>query len=183
MKLPKLITQEEFEKVLKAEKKGIYRVAFLLGFEAGMRLSEIAGHTDRRDKSKNVYEVNGKKYKVPPLTADRVDEVSIKIISGKGGKDRVVPRPKRFSEKAKAYLPVKVSRRMLQYEFSNMTYKVLGRRLNFHVLRHGFCSHLVNQGRPLHEVQMLAGHSRLDTTGIYLHANPKEAIDKAREVF
>jgi len=35
----------------------------------------------------------------------------------------------------------------------------------------------------LHQVQMLMGHSRLDTTGIYLHANPKEAIDKAQELF
>jgi len=24
---------------------------------------------------------------------------------------------------------------------------------------------------------------KLDTTGIYLHANPKEAIEKAREIF
>jgi hypothetical protein len=30
---------------------------------------------------------------------------------------------------------------------------------------------------------MLAGHSRLDTTGIYLHANPKEAVEGARDVF
>jgi site-specific recombinase XerD len=30
---------------------------------------------------------------------------------------------------------------------------------------------------------MLAGHSNISTTGIYLHANPKIAIEKARDVF
>jgi len=50
-------------------------------------------------------------------------------------------------------------------------------------LRHGFGSHLAGQGRPLHEIQMLMGHTRLDTTGIYMHANPKIAVEKAREVF
>jgi len=166
MKLPKIITQEEFEKIFKAEKNKEYKLAMLLGFEAGMRISEIVGWKDR----------------VPALTKDRVDELSIKIISGKGGKDRIVPRPKRLNENAKKLLPLKTSRRALQYEIKKLGKDILGKDISFHTLRHGFCS-LLAQTRPLHEVQMLAGHSRLDTTGIYLHANPKEAINKAREAF
>ena len=131
-----------------------------------MRISEIVGYKD----------------KVPPLTPDRVDEVSIKIISGKGGKDRIVPRPKRLNEKAKSMLPLKIKRRTLQDRFKKLSFKVLNKNLHFHSLRHGFCSHLA-QTRPLHEVQMLAGHSRLDTTGIYLHADPKKAIGAARDAF
>jgi integrase len=50
-------------------------------------------------------------------------------------------------------------------------------------LRHGFGSHLASAGRPLHEIQMLMGHSSISTTGIYLHANPKAAIEGARDVF
>ena len=179
-KLPKIITQEEFEKLFKAglkyrnkfkgeRKKRInrYMIAILLGFEAGMRISEIVGY----------------KNKVPPLSKSQVEDASIRIVSGKGGKDRVVPRPKRFNEKAIKELPLKIGRRALQKFITKLGYEVLGRHITFHTLRHGFGSHLAGMGRPLHEVQMLMGHSRLDTTGIYLHANPKSALEGARDVF
>ena len=165
-KLPAIISQEEFEKIFEAEKDKRYKLAYILGFEAGMRISEVVGYKD----------------KVPALTPDRVDDVSIRIISGKGGKDRIVPRPKRLNATARAMLPLKIKRRTLQDRFKKLAMRVLGKDLHFHSLRHGFCSHLA-QTRPLHEVQMLAGHSRLDTTGIYLHADPKKAIEAAREAF
>ncbi|GAH78518.1 unnamed protein product, partial [marine sediment metagenome] len=79
--------------------------------------------------------------------------------------------------------PLTIQRRALQSFVTKLGKEVLSKEISFHTLRHGFASHLVNSGRPLHEVQMLMGHSRLDTTGIYLHANPKEAIENAREVF
>lgn len=177
-KLPSIITQEEFEKLFAAvpkycKKKDIkrFRLAMLLGFEAGMRISEIVGL--------RMEEVD----KVPALRPIMVEDASIRIVSGKGQKDRVVPRPKRLNETAKNMLPLKIPRRTLQAFIVKLGYKVLQKKISFHTLRHGFGSHLAGQGRPLHEIQMLMGHSRLDTTGIYLHANPKEAINAAREVF
>ena len=174
-KLPKIINQEEFERLLKSidkakristKRKKEYKIAFLLGFEAGMRISEIVGYKD----------------KIPPLTPEMVDNASIKIL-GKGGKERIVPRPKRINENAVKLLPLKIKRRALQLFITKLGKEVLNKPITFHTLRHGFCSHLAGLGRPLHEVQMLAGHSRLDTTGIYLHANPKQAIAEARELF
>lgn len=173
MKLPIIINQEEFEKLfdyaIKEKKKNSkqYALAMLLGFEAGLRISEILGWED----------------KVPSLTPDRIEDASIRVISGKGGKDRIVPRPKRLNETAKKMFPLTIKRRALQSYFKLLSKKVLNKDLHFHSLRHGFCSHLAGKGRPLHEIQMLAGHSRLDTTGIYLHANPKLAIEGARDVF
>lgn len=166
-KLPKIINQEEFEKIFKATEKKEYKLAMLLGFEAGMRISEIVGYKDR----------------VPALTPDRVEDASIRILSGKGAKDRIVPRPKRVNEAAKKMLPLKVSRRSLQKHVTDIGHKILNKDITFHTLRHGFGSHLANAGRPIHEVQMLMGHADLSTTGIYLHANPKGAVDGAREVF
>ena len=179
-KLPNFVTQEEFEKLfdaltrlernatkLRAKRLKQYRIAILLGFEGGLRISEIVGWPMGQ---------------IPRLTKDRVSEVSIKLLS-KRGKERVVPRPRRFSDKAKELLPLKISRRPLQRIITKLGDDVLHRHIGFHTLRHGFGSHLAGQGRPLHEIQMLMGHSRLDTTGIYLHANPKIAVEKAREVF
>lgn len=178
--LPNFVTQEEFEKmfseVIKREKISTewrkkrlrqYRVAMLLGFEAGLRLSEVTGWP---------------KAGIPKLKPENVSDVSIKVL-GKGKKERVVPRPKRLSDKGVALLPLTITRRALQDFTTTLGKEVLNKDISFHSLRHGFGSHLAGQGRPLHEIQMLMGHSRLDTTGIYMHANPKEAIEKAREVF
>ena len=171
-KIPKILSQEEFELLYKMArvKKGVpgieLRIAMLLGFEAGMRISEIVGYLNR----------------VPPLTKDKIEDASIRIESGKGKKDRIVPRPKRLHDGLKKFFPLKINRRTLQRQVTVLGKIVLGKDITFHTLRHGFGSHLA-QTRPLHEVQMLMGHSRLDTTGVYLHANPKQAIDGARDVF
>jgi len=52
-KIPKIINQEDFEKMLKAVQKSKHKwkkqvmVAMLLGFEAGMRISEVLGYEGR----------------------------------------------------------------------------------------------------------------------------------------
>ena len=176
-KLPKILTQEEFEKIfshtLKTKKKNRkqYALAMLLGFEAGMRISEIVGYKD----------------KFPRLNKEMVNlEQNTIRVRGKGmgkGTDRVVPLPKRFKQPHLSLLPIKLSRRSLQWYITELGKKVLNKHITFHTLRHGFGSHLAGEGRPIHEIQMLMGHARLDTTGIYLHANPKKAIEGARDVF
>ncbi len=167
-KIPTFITQEEFEKIFEYEKDKNYKLAFLLGFEAGMRISEIVGLKD----------------KIKPLGKAQIDlkAHTIKIISGKGNKDRVVPLPKRFNQTAYRLLPLKKSRRALEYRIKLLGKILLNKDIHFHTLRHSFGSHLAPT-RPLHEIQMLMGHSRLDTTGLYLHANPKEAVEGARNAF
>lgn len=179
-KLIKFITQEEFERLLrytlkhKSDKRfdknrKKYALAMILAFEAGLRISEVVGYAD----------------KVPALTKDKVDLVknSIRIESGKGGKDRIVPKPKRVNAVALKLLPIKLSRRSLQDWVTKAGKEVLGKDISFHTLRHGFGTHLAENGVPLHQIQLLMGHSKLDTTAVYLHANPVEAIKKAMDVF
>lgn len=174
-KLPKFISKEEFERVLsyvmrkKPKNYKSYALSMILAFEAGLRVSEIVGFKD----------------KVPPLTKDKIDmeQHTIRIESGKGQKDRIVPLPKKVTQNAITLLPIKLSRRSLQDFVTRMGKDVINKEITFHSLRHGFGSHLAASGRPIHEIQMLMGHSRMDTTGIYLHANPKTAVEGARELF
>lgn len=179
-RLPKIITKEEFEQLFKAvelkhrnassKRKPIikqYMLAMLLGFEAGLRISEIVGWKDR----------------VPKLQKLNIESSSIRILSGKGGKDRVTLKPKRLNSNAIKMLPLTISRRALQSFFKELARKVLNKNINFHTLRSGWATHLINSGRPLHEVQMLGGWSRLDTVGIYLRASPQSAIKGAQDVF
>lgn len=172
-KLINYITKEEYDKLLaytlKQKKKNskAYALAMMLGFEAGMRISEIVGWKD-----------------IPPLERKHIslDQNSIRIL-GKGGKERIVPLPKRVNANALKLLPLSVGRRAIQKYFTTLTHELLDKALSFHSLRHGFGSYLAENGIPLHQIQLLMGHSRLDTTGIYLHANPKKAIEGARDVF
>jgi len=180
-KLPKIISQEEFEKLFSESKKKEaslkskpmkkkmreVRLSMLLGFESGLRISEIVGYKD----------------KVPKLTKDKIRDSDIIVTSGKGGKDRIVPRPRRLKKSEIDMLPLSITRRTLQKKVEELGLQVLDRKISFHTFRHGFGSHLAGKNRPLHEIQMMLGHSRLDTTGIYLHANPKNAIEGALEVF
>ena len=174
-KLPKILSIEEYYKIQKyiKDKKPPryeqYQIAIMLGFEAGMRISEILGLDD----------------KIKKLEPSQVDlkANSIRINQGKGQKDRVVPLPKNFKQKHFNLLPLTISRRATQTFSQKVGKEVLNKEITFHTFRHGFGSHLAEKGVPLHQIQMLMGHSRLDTTGIYLHANPKKAIENAREVF
>ncbi len=183
-KLPKILEQREFELLFKANTKQLaeakgkkkktireFRLCMILGFEAGMRISEIVGY-----KRKDGTTIN-------PLTKEQFEGNQIRIIDGKGKKDRIVPKPKRLNETIITMLPIKIGRRALQKYFTKLGKEVLNKHITFHTLRHGFGSHLAGMGRPLHEIQMLMGHSRLDTTGIYLHANPRQAIEGAQNVF
>lgn len=201
-KLPQPINREEFEQLLKEakderekhrrerigdlDKKGIrinqYIIALCLGFGAGMRISEIVGH---KGKAKSGQEIN-----IPALEKDKIESNFIRIINGKGRKDRIVPIPTKIfrlagitREELLKNLPLKVSRRAIQQYIEELGNKVLKKEISFHKLRHGFVTTALESGIDIHQVQMFAGHSNLATTGIYLHANPKDALEKYQDVF
>ena len=180
-KLPKILTQEEFEKIfkhtLKTKKKNkkYYALAMLLGFEGGMRISEIVGLN--HPQSKDII--------VPPLTKDKIslEQNTIRIESGKGNKDRIVPLPKRFNNAALNLLPIPLSRRSLQQYVTDVGLGVLDKHITFHTLRHGFATHYYNQTDDVRGLQVMLGHANLNTTQIYAHVNPQKVVNKARDVF
>lgn len=166
-KLPNFIKRDDYEKLLKAETDKRYKLAYMLGFESGLRISEIVGLRNR----------------ILPLTKSHVESNFIRIIGGKGKKDRITPKPKRFNASAISLLPLKITRRTLQHRITKLGLEVLQKHITFHTLRHGFVTECLSRGMDIHQVQMFAGHTRLDTTGIYLHANPEDALKRYEEVF
>ena len=123
-KLPKVINQKEFEVLIKytlRKKHPKYKqfaIAILLGFEAGMRISEIVGLEDI----------------VPKLIQERIDlrQNTIRVEAGKGQKDRIVPLPKRFNTRLYGFIPLTISRRSLQRYVTLTCKQLFGKHLTFH---------------------------------------------------
>lgn len=165
-KLPVSVSVEEFVKLIKHTKKPHHKIAFLLAFAAGLRVSEVI-NLEQRD-------INFK-------------EKNILVRQGKGKRDRIVPLPKGFKESHLKHIPIKCGVRALQSSFRRAAEqaKLLNAKptLHFHSLRHGFGSRLAGQGVPIHHIRTLMGHSNISTTNVYLEANPKDALKSYEELF
>ena len=162
-KLPKAVRPEEFPPLIKnTRKKDVEaRLAFLLSYGAGLRLAEVLS-----------------------LKQENIRETTIEVWSGKGGKDRTVPRPKGWKDWMTEKLPIKKSARSLQRNFKTACKKAkLNSLYTFHSLRHGFATRLIENNVPVSHVQTLLGHSDISTTGIYLKARPQDALKSYEELF
>ncbi len=169
-KLIRFISPQDFEKVMKAEKDKKFKLAYLLAFGSGLRISEIVGPAPNSNQE------------IKPLKSSQVDLQTNQIkIFGKGGKERITLVNPDYPLKSYMLelLPLKIERRTLQNRFKAICVKTLGKPLNFHTLRHGFANYMLNEkGYPMPVVQGFGGWVRLDTVGLYAKANPQSAIDK-----
>jgi integrase/recombinase XerD len=174
--LPKALSEAEVESLLAApaasEPLGLRDRAMLeLLYASGLRVSEIVG-----------------------LARDAVDlEAGILRVTGKGGKERLVP----FGQSARAWLgryldavrPALDSKRsphlFLSARGAGMTRQRfwqlieaygraagIRRRLTPHALRHSFATHLLEHGADLRALQMMLGHADISTTQIYTRVTP-----------
>ena len=171
--LPKALAEREIEALLQAPDLdttlGLRDRAMLeLMYASGLRVSELVEL---------------------PLAALNLRQGVLRV-TGKGGKDRLVPVGELALERIEAYLatarPVLakgrqpaalfLSRRgegMTRQMFWTLVKRyalrvgIVAKRISPHVLRHSFATHLLNHGADLRALQMLLGHSALSTTQIY----------------
>lgn len=128
--------------------------------------------------------------------------VIVRVVRGKGGKDRVVPAGSKAQAALAAYLPRRgelchPESRWLDPDavFVNARGRRLGvrcvRRLmdrhaaqagvgqtHPHALRHSFATHLLGSGADLRSIQELMGHQHLRTTARYAHVDVQYLLDQ-----
>ena len=175
--LPKILSEDEVAGLIAAaragtESEGVRLVCLVeLLYATGLRISELV---------------------TLPLTAAQRDPRFL-VITGKGGRERVVPLSEPGRAALAAYLTCRVrfltSSRHSRWLFpsrgrvGHLTRQRAGQllkglavkagldpdRLSPHVLRHAFASHLLDHGADLRTVQQMLGHADIATTQIYTH--------------
>ena len=131
------------------------------------------------------------------------ERMVIRVRQGKGRKDRYVTLSPTLLETLRAYY--RTCRPKGDWLFPNMTCKYpihstavqracrqaamvagLRKRVTTHTLRHSYATSLLEMGVDLRTIQVLLGHTSLNTTSIYLHvakgAKPGAGAKTSREV-
>lgn len=115
-----------------------------------------------------------------------IRDASYLTITGKGGRERIVPLNDRGRDAVMAWLKQIEKQKFLfpadsgsghlsRQVFARDLKALAGRagigagRVSPHVLRHAFASHLLQGGADLRVVQTLLGHADISTTQIYTH--------------
>ena len=165
-RLPVDVTEDEFNELLKYTKQMKHRIAFLLAWGSGLRVSEV---------------LNLKKNDID------LEKREIRVNQGKGRKDRIVPVPRGFKERHMQYIPFDFQARSIQKSFilyaTKAGIKLKKPTVRFHSLRHGFASQCVKKGIKLKSIQMMLGHTNISQTSVYLHLCPEDVMNEYQDKF
>jgi integrase/recombinase XerD len=164
-KLPPVMSPGEVKALIESIKNVKHRTVVMLLYSTGMRLSEI--------RSLRIADIDSK-------------QMRIKVVQGKGSKDRYTILSHHVLEELRAYWLIyrpreylfngagagrPLSLRSIQHlvQLALARLGLQSKRYSVHTLRHSFATHLVDQGADLHTVKELLGHTSLQTTARYLH--------------
>ena len=171
-RLPTVLSREEVARLINAAGTLFRRTLLMTLYATGMRRSELA------------------RLKVSDIDSQRM---IIRVVEGKGGKDRDLPLSPSLLEtlreywrwrKPKTYLfPSRDPRRGPEQPISDKTVWIacseaarragIRKRVTPHTLRHSWATHLLEAGTDLRTIQVLLGHGDLETTAQYLHLSQR----------
>jgi integrase/recombinase XerC len=166
-KIPDALDEDEALKLISSTEKERDVLIFALLYGCGIRISELAN-----------------------LKVEDIEESSRFLkIKGKGGKWRKVPIPSEILPLIKNYLELRekmnpkenflvinkygkrLSERYIREIVRRYGAVKTGKRVWPHLLRHSYATHLLKNGADIRVIQELLGHSSINTTQKYIHAD------------
>jgi site-specific recombinase XerD len=126
------------------------------------------------------------------------ERLRVRVVRGKGGKDRIVPLGRPAAQALREYLAVRaalvrprspaeavflanrggrLSDRQVRYLVEQRSAQEAHARISPHGLRHSFATHLLDSGCDLRSIQSMLGHASLSTTQRYTHLTVGKLMD------
>jgi len=187
-KLPNVLNKKQLLKIFEGIDEADVFVGSMLALCCGLRISEVCS-----------------------LKKQDVDfeNERIKIVQGKGSKDRYVMLPSKLKpvlekwfriNQAELVIPATYKDQMREAQFAGKFRKYLEKAdlkifmnktvtgqpryaYSFHTLRHTYATFLLEKGVDLYYVQRALGHSDIHTTQIYAHISNKDLQNKINQAF
>jgi integrase/recombinase XerD len=185
-RLPAVMSTGEVMKLIDSVQNIKHRTILMLLYSSGMRVSEIANCRITDIDSANM---------------------RIKVVQGKGAKDRYTIMSQQVLLELRAYYLIykpkeylfngyrpgkRYSVRTIQHIMQHALIKagLENRHYSIHTIRHSFATHLLDNGTDLHTIKELLGHNNLQTTMQYMHLtsrrideilNPYDALLLAKD--
>jgi site-specific recombinase XerD len=168
-KLPTVMSPGEVMAIINSINNVKHRAIISLLYSTGMRISEVA--------SLKIADIDSK-------------IMRIKVVSGKGDKDRFTLLSESMLLELRAYWlqyrPLvylfngpekgkKYTIRSIQHILGKALIRVglAGKHYTIHTFRHSFATHLLNNGTDLLTIRSLLGHANISQTMQYLHLSEK----------
>ncbi len=164
-RLPDVLTKDEVRALINSTETKKSRLMLSLLYSSGLRVSELV--------------------KLKPQDINFEENIGW-ARGGKGGKDRMFILSDKLSKELKNYLSKRENRQLFSKDKPLTTRNVqkiikrlrekagIQKKVTPHTLRHSFATHLLENGTDIRKIQVLLGHSSLNTTQIYTHVSSEE---------
>ena len=177
-KLPNVLSREEVSRLLEATVSLKYKAAFSIAYGAGLRISEVlalkVSDIDRERKTLHVEQGKGRKDRYALLSPVLLDVLRAWWREGQA-KGLLLEGGWLFPGQN----PDPLSNRQLSRAIgAAAACAEIDKHVSMHLLRHSFATHLLEQKVDIRVIQVLLGHSKLETTSLYAQV----ATDVLQEV-
>jgi site-specific recombinase XerD len=173
-KLPIVLSAEEVGRLLEAAPGPKYKAALGAAYGAGLRVSEVAAlKVDDIDSTRMLIRVEqgkGRKDRNAMLSPQLLELLRL---WWREGKRRSVMLPHGWLFPGRNCLEPLSTRQLNRAVHEAAEAAGIKKRVSPHTLRHSFATHLLEQDVDIRVIQVLLGHSKLDTTALYARVATK----------